>query len=66
MDKYVLSNMISRIMNLTKGKIDEQKSLRDIIDYQFKETKKFFYFNLLIYCFGYFFPLITQMKTTNQ
>lgn len=23
MDKYVLSNMISRIMNLTKGKIDE-------------------------------------------
>jgi hypothetical protein len=33
MDDYVLSNMVSRVMELTKGKIDEQKAIRDIIDY---------------------------------
>lgn len=62
MNDYELAMLVREIQHLTKGKIDDQKVIQNVIDYQYKVTKKFMYFNLFIYIFFYMLPLTWQMK----
>lgn len=63
MNSFILAEYIKQIVDMTHGKIDDQKVLRDIIDFQYKKSKQFMTINLIILAFGYLIPLIVQMKS---
>lgn len=41
--------------------IENISIIRDLIDYQFANTKRFYKFNLIIYVLFYVLPLVVQM-----
>lgn len=65
MNSFILAEYIKQIVEMTHGKIDDQKVIRDIIDYQFILSKRFMVFNLIILTFGYLIPLIVQMMSSD-
>ena len=66
MNDYQVTRIMDHVMEMSQGQIDEQKAVRDIIDYQYETTETFFYIQLVVYMCGYFLPLIYQISSTDD
>lgn len=62
-DDCEMARMIKEILNLTSGQIEEQKIIRNIIDYEFQYTQKFFIVKFVVYLFCFFIPFSLQMMS---
>ena len=60
-DDYELAQLVNTILEKTEGSVEDQKVLRDIVDWQFRKTKQFFYIQLIVYLIFYFIPFLIQM-----
>lgn len=61
-DHYELANLVSNILEMSEGKIEDQKVLRDIIDHQFILTRKTYYLQFWFFTIFYCIPFWYQIK----
>lgn len=58
--EYSLARWLGRLREKSPNDTDGQKILRDLIDFQYKETQKIFHFEFYLYVILFLMPLIFQ------